>query len=333
MININASDVVAKVSTDQLDDGMPRLVWITAGEQKLLQDIDAARGHPDPYGQTGPDGRPSAWGTGALEAAAIIAQTVAFVANWRRQMNIAKAEEENAAETIARASEDQNLSVRNLVDKYNVTMAEAARYKEKLGGLEDIAETTGHDVGTIVKQMADRGMLDSKTKEYSDYLKGGLVDTFGAGSALTSGYTGAGDQFAGEISTAMGLEKAGAEAEADATGRLLADDREGVRLGELGADASATAAAGDTLASAMADLTKSDEIAATTRKADIAKESGIEKARIERKYKYLAPRVIGPGIPPIPGWLSGKATKAPVTLKAPTGPGSGSSWTDSRVYP
>ena len=72
MIDINASNVIAKVSTDQLDDGMPRLVWITAGEQKLLQDIDAARGHPDPYGQTGPDGRPSAFGTGALEAAAIL---------------------------------------------------------------------------------------------------------------------------------------------------------------------------------------------------------------------------------------------------------------------
>ena len=312
MIDINASDVVAKVSTDQLDNGMPRLVWITAGEQKLLQDIDAARGHPDPYGQTGPDGRPSAFGTGALEAAAIIAQTIAFVANWRRQMNIAKAQEEDAAETIARASEDQNLSVRNLVDKYNVTMAEAARYQEKLNGLENIAETTGHDVGEIVKTMADRGMLDSKSAEYAKYLKDGVANTFAPGGAIGS-YAGAGDQFAGAISTAMGVEQAGAEAEADATGTLLAGEAEDVRLAGVGTDARAKAAEGDTLTAAMSELTKTDEIAATKRKAEIAKESGLEKARIERKYKYLAPRVIGPGIPPIPGWL-GKKVESPVKV-------------------
>tara|TARA_R100000306_G_scaffold61780_1_gene65506 strand:- start:147 stop:1148 length:1002 start_codon:yes stop_codon:yes gene_type:complete len=333
MININTSKVTAEVTIDDLDNGIPRLVWITGGEQKLLQDIDAARGHPDPYGQTGPDGRPSAFGTGALEAAAIIAQTLAFIKNWKNAYDTAKANEENAAETITRASEDINLSVRDLVDKYNMTMAEAARYQEKLGGLQDIAETTGYSVGEIVKSMMDTGPLDAKAKEYGDYLKGGLTETFGAGGVIPEGYAGSGDQFATAISSAMGLEKTAAEGEAAATGTLLAGAAEDVRLGEIGTSARAGAAEGDTLTSAMAELTKSDEIAATERKAKIARESGFEKARIEDRYKLLAPRVIGPDIPAIPGWLSGKATKAPVTIKAPTGPGSGEGWTDHRISP
>ena len=127
-----------------------------------------------------------------------------------------------------------------------------------------------------------------------------------------------GDQFAGAISTAMGVEQAGAEAEADATGTLLAGEAEDVRLADVGTDARAKAAEGDTLTAAMSELTKTDEIATTKRKAEIAKESGLEKARIERKYKYLAPRVIGPGIPPIPGWL-GKKVESPIKVTSSTG--------------
>ena len=246
--------------------------------------------------------------------AATVLQTIAFVTNWYQEYQAKKAQEEAAGETITRASEDINLSLRELVDKYNLTNAEAAAYNDKLAAVEEISGAKGGDTGAIVKAMMDTGILDATQANYSTYLKAATDPSFDPGGALGGNYTGAGDQFASSISAAMGLEKTAADIESDAAATLLAGADEEVRLADEMMSAKAKSAEGDTLKSAIGEAAKVDKASLKEREIRAGMEAGLEKAAIDDKYKGLAPRVIGPKIPTLPGWVKSKPEKETIDL-------------------
>jgi hypothetical protein len=254
--------------------------------------------------------------------AATVLQTAAFVLNWKREYEAKKAQEENAAETITRASEDINLSLRELVDKYNLTNAEAAAYNDKLAAMEEISGAKGADTGDIVKAMMSTGILDATQGDYATYLKAATDPSFAAGGALGGNYTGAGDQFASSISAAMGLEKTAADIESDAAATLLAGADEEGRLAEEMMSAKAKSVEGDTLKSAIGESAKVDKASLKEREIRAGMEAGLEKAAIDDKYKMLAPRVIGPKIPSLPGWIKSGSEKE-VEVKSGTYGGTG----------
>jgi len=250
--------------------------------------------------------------------AATVLQTIAFVTNWYQEYQAKKAQEESAGETITRASEDINLSLRELVDKYNLTNAEAAAYNDKLAAIEEISGAKGGDTGAIVKAMMDTGILDATQANYSTYLKAATDPSFDPGGALGGNYTGAGDQFASSISAAMGLEKTAADIESDAAATLLAGADEEGRLAEEMMSAKAKSVEGDTLKSAIGETAKVDKASLKEREIKSGMEAGLEKARIDDRYKGLAPRVIGPKIPKLPGWIKSGSEKE-ITLTPSTG--------------
>lgn len=241
--------------------------------------------------------------------AATVLQTIAFVANWYREYQAKKAAEESAGETITRASEDINLSLRELVEKYNLTNAEAAAYNDKLAAIEEISGAKGGDTGAIVKAMMDTGILDATQGDYATYLKAATNPSFAAGGALGGNYTGAGDQFASSISAAMGLEKTAADVESEAAATLLAGADEEGRLAEEMMSAKAKSAEGDTLKAAIGESAKVDKASLKEREIRAGMEVGLEQAAIDDKYKMLAPRVIGPKIPTLPGWIKSTPEK------------------------
>jgi hypothetical protein len=253
--------------------------------------------------------------------AATVLQTAAFVLNWKREYEAKKAAEESAAETITRASEDINLSLRELVDKYNLTNAEAAAYNDKLAAMEEISGAKGGDTGDIVKAMMDTGILDATQANYSTYLKAATDPSFDPGGALGGDYTGAGDQFAASISAAMGLEKTAADVESEAAATLLAGADEEGRLAEEMMSAKAKSAEGDTLKAAIGESAKVDKASLKEREIRAGMEAGLEKAAIDDKYKMLAPRVIGPKIPELPGWIRSAPEKETTVIDYSRGKG------------
>ena len=241
--------------------------------------------------------------------AATVLQTIAFVTNWYQEYQAKKAAEEAAGETITRASEDINLSLRELVDKYNLTNAEAAAYNDKLAAVEEISGAKGGATGDIVRAMMDTGILDATQADYASYLKAATNPTFAMDGALGGNYTGGGDQFAAAISEAMGLEKTAADIESEAAATLLAGADEETRIAEEMMRAKAKSAEGDTLKSAIGEAAKVDKASLKEREIRAGMEAGLEKAAIDDKYKGLAPRVIGPKIPSLPGWIKSGSEK------------------------
>ncbi len=139
---------------------------------------------------------------------------------------------------------------------------------------------------------------------------------------LGGNYTGAGDQFASSISAAMGLEKTAADIESDAAATLLAGADEEGRLAEEMMSAKAKSVEGDTLKSAIGESAKVDKASLKEREIRAGMEAGLEKAAIDDKYKMLAPRVIGPKIPSLPGWIKSGSEKE-VEVKSGTYGGTG----------
>ena len=301
-------------------------IWASEKEKEMLQAKDAIMGDLTAYTKVGPDGNPGAlFGVGDFTTdLATIAQTAVMLLNFKREYEARKAAEEDAAETITRASEDLNLSRKELADKYNLGNAEAARYKEMLVAGEGITGAMGAEAGGIVEGMGDGGALAARENDYDAYLSQGITDAL---SGATTADAGGGDQFAAAISDAMGVERAAATDEAGAMAELLAAGGEDVRLAEEMAKADASVVEGGALGSALEEVGKVDKGAMTTRRAEAERERALAKSDIEGKYKMLAPRVIGPKLPDVPDWLAPKKieiTKGP-PITTTTRPGGGGS--------
>ena len=160
----------------------------------------------------------------------------------------------------------------------------------------------------------DTGILDATQADYATYLKAATNPTFAMDGALGGNYTGGGDQFASAISEAMGLEKTAADIESEAAATLLAGADEETRIAEEMMRAKAKSAEGDTLKSAIGEAAKVDKASLKEREIRSGMEAGLEKARIDDRYKGLAPRVIGPKIPTLPGWVKSKPEKETIDL-------------------
>jgi len=273
---------------------------VSQKELNALQNKDAALGDSTAFTKRTSDGIPGAF-FGIGETAAILLQTAQMVINWKNQYDAAKAREEDAAENITRATEDLNLSRRELAEKYNLGNAEAARYKEMLVASEGITGAKGAEAGAIVSAMAGEGALAGREADYESYLNEGISNALGG--VLTAD-AGGGDQFADAISEAMGVERAAAGEETAAMADLLAAGGEDVRLMDEMARAEAVAAEGDTLKGGVDATREVDKLAMRDRRAKAEKARGLEKSRIEGRYKTLAPRVIGVDMPDVPDWLS-----------------------------
>jgi len=269
-------------------------IWASRKETAMLQNKDRMMGDRTSHSKVGPDGNPGAF---VFTDLATVAQTFIMVANFYREYQARKAAEEDAAETITRASEDLNLSRKELADKYNLGNVEAARYKEMITAGEGITGAMGAEAGGIVEGMGDGSALAAREGDYDSYMSQGITDAL---SGATTADAGGGDQFAAAISDAMGVERAAATDETGAMAELLAAGGEDVRLAEEMAKADASVVEGGALGSALEEVGKVDKVAMRDRRSEAERERGLAKSDIEGKYKMLAPRVIGPKFPDLP---------------------------------